>query len=188
MMLLLEYARQRLMRASVLAAVLLVTAGAHAGRGFSTAAGLAADLAISFCLVVAFRVWDDVMDRERDRVRHPERVVVRTGSTASLSLAASGLATAGAAVLFRTHGPASVWLLLAFSGVLATWYAVRGMRSAAGDRMLLFKYAVFTLALIGPAAVTPRGLASALGVYLAACLYEWLHDRESPVFSFGGSR
>jgi hypothetical protein len=83
---------------------------------------------------------------------------------------------------------ASVWLLIAFSLVLAAWYAVRGPRSAAGDRFLLFKYAIFTVALIGPASVTPRAAASALGVYLAACMYEWRHDRESPVFSFGGSR
>jgi 4-hydroxybenzoate polyprenyltransferase len=188
MMVLLEYAHERLMRAPVLAAILLVTAGAHAGRGFSTAAGLAADLTIACCLVVSFRVWDDVMDREPDRVRHPDRVLVRTRSTAVLSLAALGLATAGAIVLFRAHGAGSLWLLVVFSSALAAWYGVRGTRSAAGDRMLLFKYAVFTMALIGRPAVTPRGLASALGVYLAVCLYEWLHDRESPVFSLGGSR
>jgi 4-hydroxybenzoate polyprenyltransferase len=187
-MMLLEYARERLLRGPVLAAVLLVTAGALVGRGFATAAGVAADLAIALCLVVSFRIWDDVMDRERDRLRHPERVVARTGSTAPLSLAALGFAVSGAGVLFRTRGLAPVWLLIAFSMALATWYAVRGERSAAGDRILLFKYAVFTVALIGPAWPTPRGAASALGVYLAACIYEWRHDRESPVFSFGGSR
>lgn len=185
---LLDYTRERLIRGPVLTAVLLVTAGAQIGRGFSSPALAATDFVVSLCLVIAFRIWDDLMDRERDRVRHPERVVVRARSTASLSLAALAIGVGGAGVLLLTRGPAPVWPLIVFTIVLATWYAVRGARSAAGDRILLFKYAVFTLAVIGPAWVTPRAAASALGVYLAACLYEWLHDRESPVFSFGGSR
>lgn len=184
----LEYARERVVRGTVLAAVLLVTAGALVGGGSSTAAGAATDLAIAACLVISFRIWDDVMDRDRERLRHPERVVVRAGSTASLSLAAWCLALAGSGALMRVHGAVSATLPGVFAGVLATWYTVRGSRSPAGDRILLFKYAVFTLALIGASPLTPRAVASALAVYLAACVYEWRHDRESPVFSFGGSR
>jgi 4-hydroxybenzoate polyprenyltransferase len=188
MILLLEYARERLVRASVIAAALLVTAGAQVGRGSSTVTVAGMDLAISLCLVISFRVWDDVMDRERDRVRHPKRVAVRATSAASLALAAWGIALAAAGALLGARGPAPVLLLAGFGGVLTTWYAVRRTRSAAGERILLFKYAVFTLALIGPAWSTPRAAACALGVYLAACVYEWRHDRQSPVFSFGGSR
>jgi 4-hydroxybenzoate polyprenyltransferase len=188
MILLLEYARERLVRASVLAAALLVTAGAQIGRGSSTAATAGSDLVISLSLVISFRVWDDVMDLERDRVHHPGRVAVRAASTASLSLAAWGIALAAAGVLLRARGPAPVLLLAVFGGVLATSYAMRRTRSAAGERILLFKYAVFTLVLIGSVWPTPRAAASALGVYLAACVYEWRHDRQSPVFSFGGSR
>lgn len=188
MRLLLHYARERLIRGSTFAAILLVTAGAQVGRGSTSAAITVVDLALTLCFVVAFRIWDDVMDRERDAVRHPERIVVRAGSTAPLSLAAWCIALAGVGTLMRVHGAASATLLIAFAGVLAIWYARRGRRSAAGDRLLLFKYAAFTLALIGPASLTPRAAASALGVYLAACVYEWRHDRESPVFSLGGSR
>ena len=187
-MMLLDYARQRLLRAPVVAAVLLVMAGAQLGRGGSSLAVAAANLAISLCLVAAFRAWDDLMDRERDRTRHPERIVVRAASTRALVVAAACLGTAGVIAVWRVNGETSAALLAAFCGVLAAWYATRGRRSGNGDRILLFKYAVFTWALIGPAAFTPRGLASAIGVYLAACLYEWLHDRESLVFSFGGSR
>jgi hypothetical protein len=186
--LLLDYSRERLARGPVLAAVLLVTSGAQVGRGFSSAATAATDLAIALCLVISFRVWDDLMDRQRDRLLHPERIAARAKSTRSLSLAAACIALVGALALLRSHGWTSLSLLLAFTGVLAAWYAVRGTRSAAGDRLLLFKYALFALALIGPAPLTPRAVASALGVYLAVCVYEWRHDRESPVFSFGGSR
>src|SRR5438874_2827429 len=188
MRVMLEYARERLVRGSVLAAVVLVTAGAQVGRGVSSVSVPGTDLAISLCLVISFRIWDDLMDRERDRILHPTRVVVRARSIRSLSIAASGIALAGASVLLRARGAGAISVLIAFSGVLAVWYAVRGTRSAAGDRILLSKYAVFTVVLIGPASFTPRPAASALLVYLAACIYEWRHDAESPVFSFGGSR
>jgi hypothetical protein len=186
--LLLDYGRQRLVRRPVLAAILLVTAGAQIGRGLSSDAAVASDLVISLCLVASFRIWDDVMDRERDGLAHPERVVVRATSIAPLAIASSSVALAGAIVLLRGPGAGSVLLMIAFAGVLVVWYAVRQARSAAGDRLLLLKYPIFTLALIGPAPLTPRAAASALGVYLAACIYEWRHDRQSPVFSFGGSR
>jgi 4-hydroxybenzoate polyprenyltransferase len=133
--------------------------------------------------VLSFRIWDDVMDVARDRTRHPERIAVRARSTAPLSLAAWCLALAGTGALLRVHGTASAALLAACGGVLATWYNVRTARSAAGDRLLLSKYAFFTLALIGSASLTPRAVISAFGVYLAACVYEWRHDRDSLVFS-----
>jgi len=187
-MMLCDYARARLIRRPVLAAVLLVAACANVARGLSTAIVLAQDFAIALSLVIAFRIWDDVMDREFDRVRHPERLAIAPGSVAALSLAASCLALTGAGALLRVHGIAPVALLIAFTGLLAAWYALRNARTAAGDRILLFKYAIFTLALTGPAPFTPRAVAVALGVYLTACVYEWRHDPESPVFSVGGSR
>jgi 4-hydroxybenzoate polyprenyltransferase len=186
--LLVEYAHERLLRGAVVGAAVLVAVGAQVGRASSGALLALTDLVLSLCFVVSFRIGDDIMDRERDRLHHPERVVARARSAAPLAVAALLIGMGATAVLFQTHGPGSVSLVLVFSGALATWYALRRTRSPGGDRLLLFKYPVFTLALIAPAAVTPRGLAAALGVYLAACLYEWLHDRESPVFSFGGSR
>jgi 4-hydroxybenzoate polyprenyltransferase len=187
-MVLLDYTRDRLLRAPVLASGLLVTAGAQIGRGVTSAAAAAADLTISLCCVFAFRIWDDVMDRERDRVRHPERLAIAPGSVAALSIAASCLALAATGALLRVHGIAPVALLIAFTGLLAAWYTLRTARTAAGDRILLLKYAIFTLALTGPAPFRPRAVVVALGVYLTACVYEWRHDPESPVFSLGGSR
>ena len=74
-------------------------------------------------------------------------------------------------------------------GLPAVASAKAGSRTATTDRTLLLKYGVFTLALIGfPAALTPRGLLSAAAAFLIACIYEWWHDPESPVLSFGGSR
>ena len=45
----LEYAHERLVRGSVLAAALLVTAGAQVGRGSTSAATALADVVLSFC-------------------------------------------------------------------------------------------------------------------------------------------
>jgi 4-hydroxybenzoate polyprenyltransferase len=189
MTLLLEYARERLTPGRLLPAALLVVLATLAGRGWSGAVALAADLAAGLALVIAFRIWDDLADRERDRASHPDRVTVRAASLLSLWIAAIVIGIAGASLLGLTRGLTSVALLAAYTLVLAATYAGRGPRSAAGDRILLLKYAVFALALIGlPAAATARGLLAAAAAFVAACVYEWWHDAESPVFSFGGSR
>ena len=189
MTLLVAYARERLTPGRLLPAGLLVLVSGAIGRGWSGLEALAADTAAAFGLVVSFRVWDDLMDRERDRVAHPDRVLVRAGSTSPLWTAAAVMAAGAAAVLWATRGVSSVMFLAAYTLVLASAYAAAGPRTAARDRILLLKYAVFTLALIGlPAAATTRGLLSAAAAFVAACIYEHLHDADSPVFSFGGSR
>lgn len=195
-MLLFAYARERLTPVQILPAVLLLVIGAQLGRGWSTVATAAAaatdaavDAVVATCLVAAFRAWDDVMDRARDRVRHPNRVLVRAASAVPVMSGALILGGIAFVMLQRTHGAASAWMVLAIAGALAAWYGTRGPRSAAGDRILLLKYAVFTLALVGwPAALGARAVAAAAGVYLTACVYEWLHDADSPVFSVGGLR
>ena len=189
MTLLVEYARERLTPGRLLPAALLLVVATLAGRGWSGSAALATDATAGFALVIAFRIWDDLADRERDRARHPDRVTVRAASIAPLWIAAAVTGIAGATFLGLTRGLASVAFLAAYTLVLAATYAGRGPRSAAGDRILLLKYGVFTLALIGlPAASTARGLLAAAAAFVAACIYDWWHDAESPVFSFGGSR
>ena len=190
MKLFIAYARERLTPGRLLPAGLLVVVATLVGRGWSSwGAASVLEAAAAFGLVVAFRIWDDVMDRERDRSRHPDRVVVRASSTTALTVTAAALAIGAGVVLGVARGPASVGLLAAYTALLAASYAARGPRSTVGEWILLLKYGVFTLALIGlPAALTPRGLLSAAAAFAAACVYEWWHDAESPIFSFGGSR
>jgi 4-hydroxybenzoate polyprenyltransferase len=191
MSLLVAYARERLTPGRLLPAGCLVVLAALAGRGWTGIQAAATDAAGAFGLVIAFRIWDDLMDRDRDRVRHPERVVVRasSSSTAPLPAAAMVLAIAAAILVGLAHGPASVAVLAAYTAMLAASYATRGARSLVHEWILLLKYGVFASALMGiPAALTARGLASAAAGFAAACVYEWIDDAESPVFSFGGSR
>jgi hypothetical protein len=189
MTLLLAYARERLTPGRLLPAALLVAAATLAGRGWSWDASNVSDVAAALGLIIAFRMWDDVIDRERDRSRHPERVVVRARSTTPFTTAAAGVAAGAVILVGSAHGFASVSILAVYTAVLAASYAMRGPRSPIREWILLLKYGVFTLALIGlPAALTLRGLLSAAAAFAAACVYEWWHDAESPVFSFGGSR
>jgi 4-hydroxybenzoate polyprenyltransferase len=187
--LLLDYARERLSPARLVPAVLLVVVATLAGRGWSGIPALATDTLLALALIVAFRIADDLFDRERDRVTHPDRVVVRATSTVSLRAAGFIIAFGALLAIHRINGHGAavlVWLYIAFLGIS---YRLRGRRSPAAERILLLKYGVFTLALIGlPVAFTARGLLSASAAFLAACVYEWWHDAESPVFSFGGSR
>jgi hypothetical protein len=93
------------------------------------------------------------------------------------------------AVPWGPKATVAVVIVVIYSAILAASYATRGARTAARDRILLLKYGVFTLALIGaPAASGVRGILAAAAAFAVACAYEWWHDAESPVFSFGGSR
>lgn len=184
-----SYARERLTPERLVPAVLLVVLTALIGRGWSGWMTLATATAAAFGLVVAFRICDDLVDRERDRARHPERIVVRASSTRPLALAALVVAIAAAVLIVWTRGWQAVALLAGYAAILTAAYAAGGARHAAREWILLLKYGVFTLAVIGvPAALTTRGLTSAAAAFAAACVYEWLHDAESPVFSLGDSR
>ncbi|HEX9366616.1 MAG TPA: hypothetical protein VF921_08310 [Vicinamibacterales bacterium] len=198
MTLLLAYARERLTADRLLPAVLLVVVAALAGGGWPGGPAFATDFVLALALVITFRIWDDLWDREHDRTKHPDRVLVRAPSTDPLVMASWILLT-GAMMAIDGRSTRSAVLLLVYMAVLAASYRLRGLpavasanagsRTPATDRILLLKYGVFTLALIGPpAAFRARGLLSAAAAFAIACVYEWWHDDESPVFSFGGSR
>ena len=95
--LLLAYARERLTPGRLLPAVLLVVAATLAGRGWSGGTLRRRRAASASLLVIAFRIWDDLVDRDRDRATHPERVAVRAASHAAA--AAAAVAVAGIAAL-----------------------------------------------------------------------------------------
>ena len=188
-MLLVDYTRERLTPGRVLPAVLLVLAAVVAGSGWPGAKPFALDAALALALVISFRILDDLMDRERDRAAHPERVVVRAKSTAPLRHLSFVLVIVALVTLWRVGGPPPVALLVIYTIVLTMAYTWRGPRSAMADRILLLKYGVFALVLMDVAAASSlRGQLAAAAAFVAACVYEWWHDAGSPVFDFGGSR
>jgi 4-hydroxybenzoate polyprenyltransferase len=143
---------------------------------------LAWQAALATSLLLQFRLWDDLADRERDRRRHPGRVLVAARSLGPFH-ALHG-AAAGAAVLLLATGPdpgrrLAVYGLLALA--LALWYGPgrrRWPQPVLGYHVVLAKYPVFACLLGGgPAHPVPRLLAI-LSLYLGLCVYEVLHDAE----------
>lgn len=181
MMLLLAYARERLFTTRVASAVCLVVFGAAIARGSIHPATVGMDLARTLVLIAAFRAWDDVMDRARDRIQHPRRISARIESVRPLQIFAAVAWLAAAILTWTAAGGVSLSVLFACTAGIAAWYRLRVQRSALGDHLLLGKYAAFTFVLSGRNAFTLRGLLAATLVYLAATVYEWSHDADSPV-------
>ena len=165
--------------------VVLALWAAEAGP---TAARLAAAAGLATLLLLQFRLWDDLEDRDRDRGAHPERVVVLAppapfrralvvlglGSFAALAAVAAATPTAAA--------PTAAAAALAVLDVV--FFAAYRLRTHVSDRVwrfgvLLSKYPVL-VSLIAVAAGAPRAPRLALAMaamYAAASGYEALHDR-----------
>jgi 4-hydroxybenzoate polyprenyltransferase len=194
-----EYWAERFPPSMAVGVPLLLGVAGQAGGSRSLDTFLA-DVLLGFLLFAQFRILDDLVDRPLDARIHPERVLVRATRTKSVRpISAVGLVlgTATMALLslvgptFRSgavRGPISVYLLLIV--VLFAWYAVRRGRTLLGDHLLLAKYPAFVWIIatsrIGAtawdwsSASAVRLELSMLAAYLAACVYEALHDDSSP--------
>ena len=170
-----------------------IAVGASGARG--DWATVVVDSGFALLLLAQFRLWDDLADRARDSVEHPERVLVRArevtpaiafcGALAVLNICIavwrSGTAVA---VLGGLNVAAGVWYLSAGSNRLRQGYgesaeAVRAKAEGpAYIPVLLTKYPVFVLVVAGGRlADAPLPiLASAAALYVVVCAYEAWHD------------
>ena len=148
----------------------------------------AADVALALLLLATTRLWDDLADRERDAVLHPDRVLARVRTVRGYEVCRAILgATAATFVLLRPE-PVIAGLLLGLLYVsLAVFYAVRSHGSAGAEMVLLSKYPAIVVIVAGGAAAT-RTLWGALIVYAGACAYEAWHDRKSALGTVARSR
>jgi 4-hydroxybenzoate polyprenyltransferase len=154
-----------------------------AGESVPTPGTLLRRFVLVTSLIVQFRIWDDLADRQRDRSRHPERILPaasRAGPFHGLWIVA-----AGATVALLALGPWPAWRLSVY-GLLALtlgiWYASgrhRWTQPVLNYHVVLAKYPVFVCLIGGVAARTAPRLLAALSVYLALCAYEVLHDPET---------
>lgn len=149
----------------------------------TSASGLLADGTVVLLLLAQFRLWDDLADRRRDAVEHPQRVLVRAPSDTMFRVACLILSAVNAATLAIVYESslALVTFVTLTSG-MALWYTTRGPRSLAADHVLLLKYPAFVLIVAAGRHVAHPGLVacSAAAIYLAACVYEAVHDPASP--------
>jgi hypothetical protein len=150
------------------------TAGAvHSAQTWIVGATLTA------LLLVQFRLWDDVEDRERDRVDHPHRLVVRSGA-APFRVWIGLLAAISMLASFAAGGVSTIAGVLALDATAFAAYRVARARVAPGVwvyGILLAKYPAFVM--VAASALgelrADRAAFAALVTYLAACLYEAVH-------------
>ena len=159
------------------------------------------DLLLASLLFAQFRIFDDLADRPRDARIHPERVLARTHTVRPIVIAGLSLAAATVGILLLRAAvrpdsavasaarPSAIAAYLALIALLSSWYSLRGERTLVGDHLLLTKYPAFvwivatsrvTLPAPGRAPATAQLVLSMVAVYLAACVYEALHDDRSP--------
>jgi hypothetical protein len=167
------------------AAVVLTAAALWAGGTSVGAAAAVRTLFLAVVLLLQFRLWDDLEDRERDRRLHPGRVLTRA-NPAPFRWTCAVLAIANI-VLLVIGGSRTAVLGLAGLDVFF-WIAYGPLRRRFSDRIwrfqiLLLKYPVF-VGVLAAALGTPirlRLFTAAVAVYLCACAYEALHDRHMPL-------
>jgi 4-hydroxybenzoate polyprenyltransferase len=193
-----RYRAERLPWAMTAIVPLLLAVCAQAGaRGNPTT--FVVDVLLASLLFAQFRIFDDLADRPRDARIHPERVLARTHTVRPIVIAGLSLAAATLGILLLRTAvrldsasaarPSATGAYLALIALLSSWYSLRGERTLVGDHLLLTKYPAFvlivatshlTLPTPGRAPATAPLVLSLVAVYLAACVYEALHDDRSP--------
>ena len=176
-----EYCAERLpLKLVVPVASALAMAARSASAPTWPQSGAAA--AAAAALFVQFRVWDDLADIPRDSLAHPDRVAVRAATTAPLVASALLLNLFVFTLLFAAAHRLSMACLAATVAGFALYYRVRRDRTLAADHVLLLKYPAFVVVLAAayPPVQPPRLFLAAGAAFLAACVYEGLHDPASP--------
>ena len=193
-----RYRTERLPWAMTAIVPLLLAVCAQAGAR-SNPTTFVVDVLLASLLFAQFRIFDDLADRPRDARIHPERVLARTHTVRPIVIAGLSLAAATLGILLLRTAvrldsasaarPSAIGAYLALIALLSSWYSLRGERTLVGDHLLLTKYPAFvwivatsrvTLPAPGREAATAQLVLSMVAVYLAACVYEALHDDRSP--------
>ena len=134
-------------------------------------------------LVLQFRLWDDLEDRERDRRSHRDRVIVRSNVEPFRWLLAAFSAAAVAVAAATGLGVLTAVVTVDVLGVVA----YRAIRPRVPDvvwrfPILLAKYpafvAVTAMAMGGQS--WPRLALATLAVMTGACVYEAVHPGRQP--------
>lgn len=142
---------------------------------------LAVKLALACGLLFQFRLWDDLSDRERDRLDHPDRVLVKTPSPALFrALLLLTFALNSVLIALQPAALSRAAVFLALTAGLLFWY--RHLRAVCGGdlihcHVILAKYPAFVYLVSSSETLEARLWVSMLLVYFSFCIYEFLHDR-----------
>lgn len=169
-----------------LAALLAWTAAA---AGSPTATHVLVSIVIAFALVAQCRLWDDLVDRDRDRVMHAERVLARAAAIQPFVLIASLLAVSNAVMLGAYRGVDAVAMFVVLTVALGSWYRLYTRRDLLHTHVLLAKYPCFVVLLAVPPFDVERLAVLAASLYFAMCAFELLdgtrHVRRASRWAYG---
>jgi SAM-dependent methyltransferase len=173
---LLAYVRERIARGRLLLTLAIVVAAGFAVQPPVHVRDGVLRVALAVLLIVQFRLWGDIADREHDRRRHPERVLARHYGRAIAFLVLLAVLSLPIVLLLGAFGDAG--RRMAAYGVLALALAVvygsqatihgRVMRTA----WLLVQFPAFVLLTV-PDPGAPSALVAAAIVYLLAMFKDW---------------
>ena len=138
--------------------------------------------ALALILVMQFRLWDDIADRERDRISHPGRVMCQARDIKPFLVVALSLSVLSGLLLAWYHGQnirSATYLLLC--ATLFAWYILRPAPTAPGllnSMLVLLKYPVIAWLISTPAADpdAPLLFSCLFTVYLIFIIFEILDD------------
>lgn len=131
---------------------------------------------VALMLLVQFRLWDDLVDANRDRSSHPERVLARSDDRRVFAAACIGLCGANAYVLNVVAGSTALTGFVLLNVLLGAWYGLHSQRGILHLHVLLLKYPVFVV-LLGLPAWTHSMLAGAAATYASVCLFDLLGQK-----------
>ena len=135
------------------------------------------DSGFALLLLAQFRLWDDLADRGRDAIHHPERVLVRAREVTPAIAFCGTLAVLNICIAVWRAG-AAVAVLGGLNLATGALYLAAGSTDRAYVPILLTKYPAFVLVVAGGRLVdTPVPIVvSAVAVYVVVCAYEAWHD------------
>jgi hypothetical protein len=163
----------------------LLIAWAACGSMIASARGLAL-VVLALSLIAQCRLWDDLVDRKRDRSAHPSRLLAAAGTIDAYVNAVVVLATLNAlALALMLAWPRALGAVMLFAAV-ALWYRCHRTRGLVHAHILLLKYPAFVL-LLAESPFATQTLAAALVVYAAMCAFEIL-DAHLDLATAGRSR
>lgn len=180
---LLRYQKTRIPWSIFASLALFLCIASETGRWPFGAAAWCLTWVMALCLVVQFRLWDDLADVESDRLIHPERVLCQTKSH-QIFWGILGLLLMVNTVLiavFRSNDSLGVFLILNVSFLI--WYSnLRKVISnmVVSHSIVLAKYPVFVFLLSGSHSEARACLPLSYGMvvtFLCFFAYELQHDQ-----------
>ncbi len=136
----------------------------------------APDFLLALTLITQFRLWDDLVDRGRDRAQHPQRILAGTVDCTPFSVAVWLLGMGNALALLWLHGVHAGLGFLLLNSVAAFWYRWHRERELAHALVLHLKYPLFVLLIAAPVTRYDTLSLAAGIVYAALLAFELLDE------------